>query len=421
MSLPSLARADRILLSIVLLVAVLAALLHWLLVPEKTGSIMRMPSTFFNVPSGAKAGYEVLQRLDYSTTRLRRRISAKTLDGIGVLFVLRPETGLGRDEIAALEAWIDDGHALVVVPGEPFGAKASPTGDDDYLNEWFDWKKESSALSPPAFPPVERPSNASKPKADNPLTEGIDELATSDHRRFADKTPFRGWAADKSAGNVFWKDQRGTIGIEAASGDGAIIALADEYPFTNVGLSEHDDGLLLANIARELSGRYPGEIAFDEYHLGMADRDVSEVAIAKLVFSGPWRWVAWQAVLVGLLALVAQAVRFGKPRDVERKLRRQHREFAEAAGRLFEEAGAAPLAAKTVYRYYRDRLCRQLFLDAQADQRQICEAVQRRAGPDAAARLRQAQEILRGPIGKQRLLALVQDLHRVTEAIERGT
>ena len=65
-----------------------------------------------------------------------------------------------------------------------------------------------------------------------------------------------------------------------------------------------------------------------------------------------------QAALVGVLALWAGAMRFGSPRDIVRRQRRQQREFAEAAGRLLNEAGATSLAAETLYRYYRDRLCR---------------------------------------------------------------
>ena len=421
MSLPSIARADRILLAIVLLVALLAALLHWLFMPEKTGSIVRMPSTFFNVPSGAKAGYDVLQRLDYPATRLRRRISRETLKGIGVLFLLRPEIGLAREEVAALKEWIDAGHALVVVPGEApaFGAKAALAVDDEYLDDWFEWNERAAGIPRPGpFPLNERVSEPSKPEAGSQLAEGLNQLATPRDRRFAGKKPFRGYAENGSAGKVFWKDEWGAIGVEARSGDGTIVALADEYPFTNVGVSEGDNGLLLANVARDLSAKYPGDIAFDEYHLGMAERDVSEVAIAKLMLAGPWRWAVLQAALVGVLALFAQVVRFGKPKDVVRRLRRQHREFAEAAGRLFEEAGASSLAAETLYRYYRDRLCKRLFFDSQVEDGQLCDAVERRAGPAAAAALRSAQAAMQGPIGRQKLLELTHELHRAAAAIE---
>ena len=162
----------------------------------------------------------------------------------------------------------------------------------------------------------------------------------------------------KAEAHAFWKDEQGIIGLRAEFGKGTIIALADSFPLSNLGISEADNGLLLANVARELSDRYPGQVAFDEYHLGFPERDWSSLAMVKLLLAGPWRWAIGQAILVGLLGLYAGAVRFGSPQDVTRKPRRQHREFAESAGRLLDESGATALAAETLYRHYRDRLCR---------------------------------------------------------------
>ncbi len=447
MSLPALARVDRILLSILLLGALLVALLHWLLAaPEKTGGLKRQPSTFFNAGSGAKAAYDVLDRLKYPVTRLCRRISRGSLQGVGVLFILRPEMGLAREEVAALRDWIDEGHALVLVPGAPSESLMAPGQDshDAFLDDWFDWTNAPAGpqKGADAFPSVERAASLQKVDAGDALTAGIRDLAVPDGRRFAPQSPCRGLLEDAAA-RVFWKDSQGTIGLATPLGDGTIIALADEYPLTNVGLGEGDNGLLLANIVRETSIRYPGKVAFDEFHLGFAEHDVSPVAIVKLMLSGPWRWAAVQAALVGVLALAARAVRFGSPRDVVRKPRRQHREFAEAAGRLFDEAGATSLAAETLYRYYRERICKLLLVEPQVGDRQLAEAVQRRAGPAVAAELRQAQTALQGSVSRQsllpwivpglddpnpqgsvsrqNLLAVCQKLHRVAEALDHGT
>ena len=356
----------------------------------------------------------------------------QTLRDVGVLVLLRPEQGLAREEVDALEKWIDDGHALVVVPGDESGlhgrnlklARDDGPHNDEYLQGWFDWATLGGATTPTPPSPFrakQRESSPSRPEADSPLTAGLSQLAAPPDRRFAAKSPFRGFSGDEAAGKVFWQDESGAIGVEARSGRGTIVALADDYPFTNVGLSEAQNGLLLANVVRELSSRYPGNVAFDEYHLGFAERDASPVAIARLMLAGPWRWAAMQAALVGALAMFGQAVRFGKPLDVVRKLRRQDREFAEAAGRLFEEAGAASLAAETLYRYYRERLAKRLFLDPQIDDGTLCDALERHAGSGAAARLRHAQSVLKSAIGSHKLLSLTQELHRVTETLEHGT
>ena len=426
MSLPALARVDRILLSILLLGALLVALLHWLFAaPEKTGGLERVPSTFFNVGSGAKAAYDVLDQLKFPVTRLRRRISPDSLDEVGVLLILRPTVGLAREEVAALEEWVEEGHALVVVPGSKSDIIAfdrDASHEDVFLDDWFTWKEPpvGSEKKTDGFLAAERPALLRKVESGDALTAGIAELAVPDGRRFDPKSPCRGYLQD-ALPRVFCKDHEGTIGLHAQSGDGSIVALADEYPLTNLGISVGDNGLLLANLVRELSDRYPGKVAFDEFHLGFAERDVSPVAIVKLMLSGPWRWAALQAALVGALALFARAVRFGSPQGVVLKPRRQHREFAEAAGRLFDEAGAASLAAETLYGYYRERICKLLLFERTVDDRQLCEAVEGRAGPAAAAELRQAQVALQGPLSRQKLLAVSQKLHRVAEALDHGT
>ena len=141
--------------------------------------------------------------------------------------------------------------------------------------------------------------------------------------------------------------------------------------------------------------------------------------MTKLMLTGPWRWAVAQAILVGLLALYAGGGALRQPADVTRKPRRQHREFAEAAGRLLDEAGAASLAAETLYRYYRDRLCRTLHLEPEADDAGSVK-------PSATARARRSPPLRAGqsaasrPVGRQELLTIAQRLHRVAEALDHG-
>ena len=88
-------------------------------------------------------------------------------------------------------------------------------------------------------------------------------------RRIPPKSPLAG-PLEKLAPHVFWKDEQGIVGLWAKFGRGTIVALADTYPLSNVGLGDADNGLLLGNLARELSAHYPGQITFDEYHLGFS-------------------------------------------------------------------------------------------------------------------------------------------------------
>lgn len=118
--------------------------------------------------------------------------------------------------------------------------------------------------------------------------------------------------------------------------------------------------------------------------------------------------------------LWAGAVRFGSPRDVTLRRRRQHREFAEAAGRLLNEAGATRVAAETLYRHYRDRLCRLLELRPEADDGRLAQAVRERSGQDVAALLQQALGATAAAVGRQKLLTLTRQLHHLVETLDHG-
>jgi hypothetical protein len=436
MSLPELPRTDRLLWSIMLVTAALVALLTWLLLPpEKTGGVVKQPSTFFNVGYGTKAAYLVLDRLEYPVDRLRRPIARETLDGIGCLLILKPVIGLQRFEMVALETWVRQGHALVVAPGWSASEGSSTAGhaarepedaefrrqQGDSFEDWFCFNAQAADLAktPRTAEEADRPERGTEVAESEPICAGVRHLVAGGDRRFA-KPPLRGDLAKLSA-KAFWKDERGTVGLRVRCGHGTIVALSDVYPLTNLGISEADNGVLLGNIARELSKLSPGTIAFDEYHLGFAQRDWSPVAMTKLMLSGPWRWAIAQAVLAGMLALYAGGVRFGSPRDVTRKPRRQQREFAEAAGRLLDEAGATSLAVETLRRYYHDRICRALHLEAEADDELLRRAVRDRLGGEASAVFERAGNAASRAAGRQELLTIAQELHRVTETLEHGS
>jgi hypothetical protein len=266
---------------------------------------------------------------------------------------------------------------------------------------------------------ADRPDHGTVVDVNEPICAGVLNLMADGDRRFA-KSPLRGPLTELSP-NTFWRDRLGTVGLRVRLGDGTIVALADTYPLTNLGISDADNGLLLGNMAHELSNLFPGKIAFDEYHLGFAERDWSAVAMTKLILTGPWRWAVAQAVLVTVLALYASAVRFGSPRDVTRTPRRQQREFAEAAGRLLDDAGATSLAVETLNRYYRDRLHRKLHLEPDADDARLTQAIRDHSGQEIAADFEQAQIAMSRAVGRQELLTIAQKLHHVTETFDHGS
>ena len=431
MSRLSLSRTDRLLFGILLVLVVLGALLTWLFMPpEKSGGFVSSPSTFYNVRYGTKAAYLTLHELGYPVNQLRRPIDYSTLKGTGVLFMLNPILGLNDFESEALQEWVKEGHALVIAPGAADsemdsnhacrGGKCGVRGS--YIDEWFrlvsveenEDKKIRVDLG------VNQPLPDWQPDRDDPLIEGIGPLVAKGCWRFSPETPLRG-VLEKSTPHIFWKDKQGTVAFQTEFGDGTIIALSDLYFLTNLGIREGDNVLLLDNIVATLTDRYPGSVSFDEYHLGFAHRDWSALAIAKLTFTGGWRWAAAQAALVGLLLLFAGTVRFGSPRDVVLKKRRNHREFAVSAGRLLRDAGATSMATEELIGYYRNRLCGLVHIESDADDNRLARAVGDSLGYDIQPLLAQCGEAVNRPLGRHKLLTIVKELHQVVEALDHGT
>jgi hypothetical protein len=429
MNLSAVSRVDRLLLGIVLVVAMLTGLATWLLrPPEKTGGLIELPSTFYNAGYGTKASYLAIDRLGFPVARLRRPLVPETLDGIGTLFILKPWIGLGSHELTELEDWIKDGHALVVAPGSCLSSRADP----GCFGAWFHLTEVAeddasegrsdgdSGKKPNASIGGKSPPGNAEMDAAEPIVAGVRELTADGNVRFRAASPCGGPFEDQKP-RVFWKDRRGALGLRVNFGKGEVIALADAYPFSNFGLGRADNGLLLGNIVQQLSQRYPGRIAFDEYHLGFPQRDWTPLAIVELMLAGNWRWAVIQVLVVGLLALAAGAVRFGSPQGVTRKPRRQHREFAEAAGRLLDEGRATALAAETLGRHYRGRLCRLAFLEPEADDQRLASAVRSRSGLEIAGVLEEARNAAAVPVSRQKLLTISKELYHIVEALAHGT
>jgi hypothetical protein len=375
MKLPQLSKPDRLLLGIFVPLALVAALLAVLLQPPtKTGGAERNPSSFFNAAYGTKASLLVLRRLGYDVEQLRRPFSATTLARFDGLMILDPLASHADWEIAALRDWLRSGHRLIIVPHQ---GKSGTPRDPEGLDDWFQLQ--------PVKQPVEQPVGGSPETLTTQFGEaaerdrllaGVERLTTGRQARF-DATAPLGRGLSSATAEVLWKDHDGIVAIRVPLGRGEIVALADAYPLSNRGLRDGDNGLLLANLARELAGNSSGVIALDEYHHGFVEREASPQALLRMTLTGPWGYAAAQAILVGALALIAAGVRFGRPRDVVRLPRRRQREFALAAGGLLNDARATRLAYRTLAGYYRQRLCRAVHLSCGIDDATLCRAVRK--------------------------------------------
>ncbi|MFO0898627.1 MAG: DUF4350 domain-containing protein [Pirellulales bacterium] len=356
--------SDRILVGILVPLMLLAAVITLAFSPpSKTGSLFENPSTFFNEPYGAKAAFVVLDETGAAVERIRRPLSDGNLDELTGLAILEPTRPLLEVEFEALQAWIAAGGRLLVVPPAP--AKRSDPDEGRSLAEWF--QAPAPLLNGQRVELRDLAKNA-------PLLEGVSQLVFTGPRRLEVDAPFAESLGVRAARTLAY-DSSGGLLAEGTLGEGGIVVLADPYPLTNRGLADPDSDLLLANLADWLSHGGEGWIGVDEYHHGFVAREVSPVAILRLLLSGPWALAVAQGALAAALALWAAGARFGKPRDLVRGSRRRQREFAQAAGGLLAEAHATRFLHDTLARSYRERMCKTLKLPLDVEDREFVRAL----------------------------------------------
>jgi len=413
-----LSRSDRLLLGVLVPLALLGALLAWLVMPpKKEGGWLRQPSSFFNIGSGTKVAYLALDRLGYQVSRLRQPLSRETLHGLDALVILEPVVGLEKEERKALGDWVEDGNCLVLAPGKRSFNPALPA--TWFFDNWIN-------VGPPGTKVVEPDEKVVATAGDtlsthDPLCMGIREMMSRADFRFPTGSVTKGPLAGSLVDEI-WRDDYGVAAARVHYGNGKIIALADTYWLSNRGIDESDNSLFLANIAHEATnGNRSGKIGFDEIHHGFRLASSPEIAIAKLMLEEFWGWGIIQAALVGLLGLFAAGVRFGKPRDLVQQQRRQHGEFAEAAGRTLHDASASDLAYRTLVHHYRNRLCKLLHLPPEADAAELAKATALQCGQDISGLLVEADERVRtGGTSRVEVLDIATQLHRVLEGLEHA-
>ncbi len=411
-------RSDILLLSLLLILGVLAGLVSWILIPPpKEGHPSRPPSTLLNRSYGTKALYLTLKQLGYEVTRLRRAYSPALLAEIESLVLMKPTIDLAEDDWEQLWEWVRDGGRLLLVASETV---TSCTAESSEEIGWFN----ACSMKPSQEEEPERMEvKAGEHLAvGDSLFEGVSKVITRPTVRFVKDNPVTG-KLKRVRHDPLWTDEHGLAGMRVRYGDGIILALADDYPFTNLGISEGDNIILAANLARELGGgdKYR-VIGFDEFHHGFLERDPSWLAVAKLIFRDRWGWGLTQAALAGLIALFAAAVRFGRPAELVRRHRRRQSEYTIAAGRLLGSShGAVEQVYPILHGHYRGEILDALGLDRDTDSPTLLDMLERRLGvvrgQKVGALLSNSEGV---PSGSAGLLERIREIHEVVREIRNG-
>jgi hypothetical protein len=143
------------------------------------------------------------------------------------------------------------------------------------------------------------------------------------------------------------------VEIVTAGGGRAVLA-ADGGLFSNRRVRATAAGPFALGI---VTGRYQ-RVLVDEFHHGYGTGGNMAGALLSWSAASPWGWAVWQLVLVGVLAILAGAVRFGPPRALEEHRRRSPLEHVRALATALAAARGHDVAIRLLVQGLRRRLAR---------------------------------------------------------------
>ncbi|MGH7526016.1 MAG: DUF4350 domain-containing protein [Gemmatimonadales bacterium] len=132
------------------------------------------------------------------------------------------------------------------------------------------------------------------------------------------------------------------------------ILVADDRLFSNRALRETEAGPLALGL---VVPRYQ-RLVVDEFHHGYATSGSLAGAALDWSLGSPWGWAVWQLAAVGVLALLASAVRFGPVRNAIERRRRSPLEHVRALATALAAARGHDVAVSLMVQGLRRRLSR---------------------------------------------------------------
>lgn len=308
-------RTRRILFGLALLVVTLNVLL-WVIsrFSAEGGVTGPVGSSYVTTRSGAAALEGSLQRLGYSTERLRRPFDEVTFDPDGTLVI--SDVGAAEytsSELNTVDAFLRDGGRVVVA------------GSADMVERLID--------SAPAW-------RATGRRQATVVGELLDTAP-------ADPVPLSAFGSleIERDDEPFLIAQDGTvIGASREVGDGTFVWLADSFPLHNEGLAD------AAVTVVEMLDPF-GPVMFDEYRHGYA-----QAGGVWAVIPGRWRLALILAGAAALVALIGYGRRFGPPYDIRRRLPPGREAYLEAVAGILARSGDRREALELIREEARRRL-----------------------------------------------------------------
>ncbi len=194
----------------------------------------------------------------------------------------------------------------------------------------------------------------------------------------------------------------------ASDSAGPAILAADATLFSNRVLRTTAAGEFALGLAASHAG-----VLVDEYHHGFGPSGGMVSAVRRWSLRSPWGWALWQLGIVGVLALLAGAVRFGPARRVIERRRRSPLEHVRALATALAAARGHAVAIGLLVRGLHRRLARP-GEPLRGDQGAWLDSLAARVRtPGAQAAVATLQTLTRGPAdadGVRRAALAVEDL-----------
>lgn len=329
-------------LGAIMLLAALAAALG--LRKSRPEQLDPRASSYLPGPRGERALADALIRLGLRVERFRRR--PRQLQGgqdsttRSILALIDPVTGISATEvqdILAWQAWPTGGDLLLAGPGTRpvmrcFGFRPDRRpGDSLRIRAPGDWPAVSAVLA------------------------GSTDTLVTDSSRVADAGVTSCLVPPIARVDTLLVSVTGRVvalRLTREDLDRRVVLLADAELLRNRSLRETEAGPFALRL---FAGAYD-RVIFDEAHQGFGEG--GSLADATLAWSlrSPWGWLAWQLAVVGLLALLAGAVRFGPVRSVIQRRRRSPLEHVRALATALAAARGHDVAIGAVVQGLHRRL-----------------------------------------------------------------
>ena len=302
-------------------------------------------TTYSTTPFGARALYDVLGRLGWHVLR-RRRVFRAPVDSTGTYLILSPPLDLSATEVSALLDAVRRGATIVVSPDA-----GSPLSDSLRIRRTrFDQdlevlRSDTTDVSDPASALIAAAVNA------------------GGFSRYLRPVP----TSERDTEPVFPPDTATLLRVRADSGrarpaimtrrlgKGTAVIVA-ELAFARNDNVRDTTGMILAVRLLERAGiDRSHRLVFDEYHQGFGDAANMSAAIDQALFGTPVGRSAVQALIAGLILLLAVGIRPVAPRERPSIERRSPLEHVGALRLAYEQIQATRLATSRLVRGLRRR------------------------------------------------------------------